>query len=315
MIKDPVRQTGRPDTDAPAVDRNRQVGLIGWPVEHSVSPAMHNAAFAALGLRWHYTLLPTPPGGVQTVMHQLRSLDFQGANVTVPHKQAVMPYLDHVTDAARAIGAVNTIVLGGGSGQSRADRPLTGYNTDGGGFLAALQEAGFEPSGRCALVLGAGGGARAVAHALVRAGCSVMIHNRGEERAARLASDLQDLHAEAGVSWLPGDLASANLDLAVFDLLVNATSVGMWPDVDASPWPETLALPPHWMVFDLVYNPAETRLLARASAAGAKAVGGLGMLVHQGALAFELWTGCSPPVDVMYTAAHEALHGAVPGAA
>jgi shikimate dehydrogenase len=105
------------------------------------------------------------------------------------------------------------------------------------------------------------------------------------------------------------------VELEAFDLLVNATSVGMWPAVDASPWPETLPLPAHWMVFDLVYNPAKTRLLARALAAGAEAVGGLGMLVHQGALAFELWTGCSPPIDVMYIAAHEALHGAVPGAA
>lgn len=315
MIGDPVKllssikRTGA----GPQVDPAWQVGLVGWPVEHSVSPAMHNAAFKALGLRWHYALLPTPPGQVGSMLDQLRSQGFQGANVTVPHKQAVMPYLDDVTEAACAIGAVNTIVVEGGPGQARAQGRLIGHNTDGGGFLAALQEASFRPSGQRSLVLGAGGGARAVAHALVGAGCSVTICNRAEERAARLARDLQELSPQVPVTWMPDPLASANLDLNSFDLLVNATSVGMWPKVDASPWPESFPLPSHWLVYDLVYNPAETRLLARARVAGARPVGGLGMLVHQGALAFELWTGCSPPIDVMYAAANEALQGAKPG--
>ena len=158
------------------------VGLIGWPVEHSVSPAMHNAAFDALGLRWRYTLLPTPPGKVKAALAELRAQGYRGANVTVPHKRAVMPHLDEITGAARAIGAVNTIV-------ARAGR-LIGHNTDGDGFLTALREAGFEPAGRPALVLGAGGAARAVVHALAQPGGTVAIINRTAQRAPEPAHHL-----------------------------------------------------------------------------------------------------------------------------
>lgn len=269
------------------------VGLIGWPVEHSVSPAMHNAAFETLGLRWRYTLLPTPPERVRATLAQLKAQDCRGANVTVPHKQAVIPHLDEITDTARAIGAVNTIVVQ----KSR----LIGHNTDGDGFLAALREAGSEPAGRRALVLGASGAARAVVYTLAQAGCAVAVCNRTPQRAIQLARDMGD-RVRAVI-----DLSEP--DLARFDLLVNATPVGMWPQTDASPWPETLPLPARWTIFDLIYNPAETRLLAQARAAGAVAVGGLEMLVRQGALAFELWTGHSPPVDVMRAAAKNALKG------
>lgn len=277
------------------------VGLIGWPVEHSVSPAMHNAAFEALGLCWRYVLLPTLPGQVKATLAQLKAQDYRGANVTVPHKQAVMPHLDEITDAARAIGAVNTIVAQKGR--------VSGHNTDGDGFLAALREAGFEPAGRRALVLGAGGAARAVVHALAQAGCAVAIHNRTVRRAAELAHHMQDTGLRAPVTWVPITATLAGLELADFDLLVNATPVGMWPQTDASPWPETLPLPSHWTVFDLVYNPVETRLLAQARVFGAAAVGGLEMLVRQGALALELWTGEPAPVSVMRAAAQEALKG------
>jgi len=277
----------------------RLVGLIGWPVEHSVSPTMHNAAFDALGLRWRYTLLPTPPGQVEATLTQLKAQGYRGANVTVPHKQAVMSYLNEITDAAQAIGAVNTIVV--------QEERLIGHNTDGDGFLAALQEAGFSPPGRRALVLGAGGAARAVVYALPQAGCAVTVHNRTAERAAELVRHVQDIGVRAPVTWVPITATLADLELADFDLLVNATPVGMRPQTDVSPWPETLPLPSHWTVFDLVYNPAETRLLSQARAAGATTVGGLGMLVRQGALAFELWTGHSPPIEVMHAAAKEAL--------
>jgi shikimate dehydrogenase len=184
---------------------------------------------------------------------------------------------------------------------------LLGDNTDGGGFLAALREAGSEPSGRRALVLGAGGGARAVVYALARAGCIVAIYNRTAQHAAQLAHHVRGLGVTVPVTWVPVGTALADLELASFDLLVNATSVGMWPHPDASPWPEALPLPLHWTVFDLVYNPEETRLLAQARAVGATPIGGLGMLVHQGALAFEMWTAESPPVDLMRAAAHKAL--------
>jgi shikimate dehydrogenase len=270
------------------------VGLIGWPVDHSLSPAMHNAAFAALGLDWRYELLPTPPDRVAATLARLRAEGFCGINVTVPHKQAVMPHLVGVSDVAKAVGAVNTLIERGGR--------WIGHNTDVDGFLAALCQAGFEPQGRRALLLGAGGAAQAVAYGLTRSGCTVVVHNRTEQRAEHLADRLRKVDLTVHVT---PDLA--RLDLGRFDLLVNATSVGMWPRTSASPWPETEPLPPHWTVYDLVYNPAETRLLAQARAARATAVGGLGMLIHQGALAFELWTGEQAPLDVMRNAAQQAL--------
>ena len=274
------------------------VGLIGWPVEHSVSPAMHNAAFESMGLAWHYTLLPTPPGGVEAAMAGLKARCYRGANVTVPHKQAVIPYLDGIDDAAQTIGAVNTITVD-------RDR-LIGHNTDAGGFVNALREAGFEPSGQRALVLGAGGASRAVVYALAQSGCVVTIHNRTERRAAQLSRRVQDAAPHARVMWVSAGTHLADLPLADYDLLVNTTSVGMWPQTDLSPWPETLPVPSQWTVYDLVYNPAETRLMAQAAAAGATTIGGLGMLVHQGALAFQLWTGQTPPTGVMRAAAERA---------
>jgi shikimate dehydrogenase len=275
------------------------VGLIGWPVEHSVSPAMQNAAFEVLGLDWQYVLLPVEPGRLEASVHALRQEPFRGANVTVPHKEAVMAHLDEVTAAAREIGAANTIVAERGR--------LTGHNTDAGGFLAALSEAGFEPEGSSALVLGAGGAARSVVHALASEACVVTIHNRTASRARRLAKDMQHIELPGSIGWVKPETRLEDLDFDAFDLLVNATSAGMWPKTDASPWPEDLALPSHWTVFDLVYNPAETRLLARARAAGAKAVGGLEMLVYQGALSFSLWTGRAAPLDAMRAAARQGV--------
>jgi shikimate dehydrogenase len=270
------------------------VGLIGWPVEHSVSPAMHNAAFQALGLPWHYGLLPTDPAELETRLCTLEGQGYQGVNVTVPHKQAVMSHLDEISGAAKAIGAVNTIVV--------RDGRLFGHNTDGAGFLAALREAGFEPVAQRAILLGAGGAARSVAYVLAEAGCHVTLYTRTTQRARNLAQELGEAGFE--LSMTP---TLSQLDLASFDLLVNATSVGTWPQTDATPWPVAIPLPSHWTVYDLVYNPPETRLLTRARAAGATAIGGLAMLVHQGALAFELWTGQQPPIDVMRTAAEKAL--------
>lgn len=274
----------------------QRVGLIGWPVEHSVSPAMHNAAFQALGLDWWYTLLPTPPGEIASTLAQLRGQRYRGANVTVPHKEAVMAFLDEAESSARSIGAVNTVVVREGR--------LLGYNTDAPGFLAALQAAGFEPKGSRALVLGAGGAARAVVYALVQAGTIIVLFNRTPQRALELVYHAQGMGGS--VSWT-ASLDSLEPELADFNLLVNATPVGMWPQDNVSPWPEALPMPSHWTVFDLVYNPAQTRLLAQARAAGATAIGGLEMLVQQGALAFELWTGQFPPLDVMRAAARESL--------
>ena len=276
----------------------KQVGLIGWPVEHSVSPDMHNAAFAQLGMDWHYALLPTKPDTLKTRLGRLDRQRFEGVNVTVPHKQAIMPYLDQISETAQAIGAVNTVLF-------RAEGAL-GENTDGQGFLDALRHVAFVPSGKEALVLGAGGGARAVVYALARAGCAVTLYNRTEQRARALEQDMQGLGYQVPVIGPPAAPWTA-LDLDRFDLLVNTTPVGMWPDTGLSPWPDPVPIPSHWTVFDLVYNPIETRLLWQAREAGAQAIDGLEMLVRQGALSFEMWTGIQPPVDVMRKAAQDAL--------
>jgi shikimate dehydrogenase len=277
------------------------VGLIGWPVEHSISPSMHNAAFREMGIDWHYQLLPTPAEQLESTLAGLEEEGYRGVNVTVPHKQAVIPYLDRVADAVRGIGAVNTIVVSRGE--------LVGHNTDGDGFLQALQEEGLEPQGKRALVLGAGGAARAVVYSLAQAGCSVTLHNRTAERAQVLAAQMRDLGVGAPVTAVDriGEITDTDGGLSRLDLLVNATALGMSPATSRSPWPEGRPIPRHWAVFDLVYNPKETRLLAQARSSGAQAIGGSGMLVHQGALALELWTGQTPPVDVMRRAAERAL--------
>ena len=289
---------------------------MGWPVEHSLSPVMHNAAFAALGLDWVYVPLPVAPGHVREAVQGLRALSFVGASVTIPHKQAVIPWLDEVSAAAQAIGAVNTLVV--------RDGRLLGENTDWLGFLASLREAGVEPAGRRALILGAGGAARAVVYALVSVGAEVVVVNRTLARAEVLARELMELggtqenSGELGgvaeytegvpqsspeflrvpIQLAPTVEAAVNLFSSI-DLVVNTTSVGMWPRIDESPWPEAVPLPPSAVVCDLVYNPLETQLLKSARSSGCRVVDGLGMLIHQGAAAFELWTGVEAPVKVM----------------
>jgi shikimate dehydrogenase len=268
----------------------RLVGLIGWPVEHSLSPAMHNAAFDALGLNWRYVPLPVPPGQVEPAVRGLAALGFCGANVTVPHKRAVMPVLGSIGPSASALGAVNTLVIG-----RRADGTPTigGFNTDSRGFVGALRQGGFEPEDDGnAVVVGAGGAARAVVFGLLWSGSGeVAVLNRTPERARALVSDLGS-HPGYAVRLHALPLTEETLveSARAADLLVNATTVGMWPHVDGSVWPDTAPVPVHLTVFDLVYNPLETRLLRQARQSGAHAVDGLGMLVRQGALAFDMWT-------------------------
>jgi shikimate dehydrogenase len=280
------------------------VGLIGWPVEHSMSPAMHNAAFEAWGLDWRYVPLPVAPGRVEAAVRGLAALGFRGANVTVPHKQAVLPALDAVASDAQALDAVNTIVVERGEDGGAT---LSGHNTDAAGFLAALRDGGLAPAGTRAVVVGAGGAARAVVFGLLEADAeAIVVLNRTGERAQELVSDLgrRSQTALRSSRLTPATLVDA---ARAADLLVHATPVGMWPQVDASIWPDDAPFPSHVTVFDLVYNPRETNLLCQARASGARAIDGLGMLVQQGALAFERWTGEEPPVDVMYDACEQAL--------
>lgn len=274
------------------------VGLIGWPVSHSVSPPMHNAAFAALGLDWCYVPLPVPIDPAERIgeaVRGLRALGLRGANVTIPHKQAVIPYLDQLSPAARAIGAVNTIRV-------EAAGAFFGDNTDAPGFVADLRDHNVDPSGMKVIVLGAGGSARAIVYGLASAGASeIVLFNRTAEKATALAAQMQALFPHCTiVSHNVEDLA---VSAASSQLIVNTTSLGMTPHVETSPWPDEIAFQAQQVVYDLVYNPRQTRLLQKASANGAQVIGGIGMLFWQGAIAFELWTGQKPPVDVMRGAA------------
>lgn len=293
--------------------RAAQVLLLAHPAGHSFSPAMHGAAFAALGMDAEYRALDVPPGALAQAVARLAEPQFLGANVTVPHKEAVVPLMHELTPAARSVGAVNTIV-------NRAGR-LVGHNTDGEGFLRALDElpleartaeTGSAPShgglaGATCVVLGAGGAARAVVHALTGAGAHVHVHNRNMARAERLVADL----ATGG----RGSVAVAQDVSALLphtDLLVNTTSVGMSGGPEPSGLPlltaaQLATLPATARVADLVYRPARTPLLAVASGLGLLTQNGLPMLVWQGALAFAEWTGREAPVDVMRAAAEQAL--------
>jgi shikimate dehydrogenase len=264
------------------VSARRRLGVLGWPVAHSRSPAMHNAALAELGLgeTWRYQHLPVPPALLTETVRALPWSGFAGANVTIPHKEAALALADTASDAARAIGAANTLAFG-------ADGAIDADNTDAPGLLDALPES---PAGRSALVLGAGGSARAAVWALLHAGAAdVAVWNRTPERAVALARDLGaravDRHAPA-------------------DLLVNCTSVGLRPGAGLDDLPlDERDLAAHGIVVDLVYAPGETPLAAAARRAGATVVDGLEVLVRQGARSLERWTGRPAPVEVMRRAA------------
>lgn len=279
----------------------RLVGLMAWPIGHTLSPAMHNAAFDALGLNWRYIPLPVRPEQVGQAVRGLVALGFQGCNVTVPHKQAVIPVLDSIAPDARAFGAVNTIIV-----ERKEDGTATikGDNTDYTGFVASLRSEGFEPEGRRVVVVGAGGGARAVVFGLLQAGVEeILVSDLVPEQVQALITGL----ADARLRELPATTEALIESARAADLLVNATPVGMTPRTDASIWPDDMPVPSHLTVFDLVYNPLETKLLKQVKRAEAHAIGGLDMLVRQGALSFEMWTGVEPPVEVMRAACEAGL--------
>lgn len=269
------------------------VGIIGYPVGHSLSPKMHTAAFEALGLKWDYSLVPVAPDEIEATLQRIQQAGWRGVNVTVPHKQTVIPYVDYLTKAAASIGAVNTLVYDEGQ------LGWIGYNTDWIGFLEALKEAGFDPTNCRAVLLGAGGAARAVLYALLDQGATVTIANRNHAKAEALALEFSTVFERAIAVCALNDTEGLQQALEQSTLLVNSTSVGMSPYITGDPLPPNLTIPPHLTVYDLVYNPRETQLLKRARAAGATAIDGLGMLIHQGAEAFRLWTGQDAPIEVM----------------
>jgi len=281
------------------------VGVIGWPIAHSLSPAMHNAAFDALGMNWRYLAFPVRPGEVPSAIEGLRALGFRGTNVTVPHKETVMRLMDEVPPRVRAFGAVNTVII---DRDAEGVCTLHGENTDVGGLLHALREGGFEPAGKRVLVVGAGGGARGVVYALCDAGAAeVMVLNRTPARASALVADLAPVAGSTSLQAAALTPSALERQANEGDLLVNTTTVGMWPYVEATIWPGDRPLPAHLAVCDLVYRPLETKLLRQAHAAGANTIDGLGMLIAQGALSFEMWTGQWPPVDVMRAACEAIL--------
>ena len=284
--------------------KTQLVGLIGWPVAHSLSPVMHNAAFDALGLNWRYVPLPVPPDRLETSVRGLAALGFRGVNVTVPHKQAAIPLLDSVAPDASLFGAVNTLVI---DRAQSGEVTISGHNTDHRGFVTSLRQSGFDPEGKKAVVLGAGGGGRAVVFGLLEAeAVEIVVLDSDPEKAQALIDDLCGQESRR-LRTRPLTQETLIESTHAADLFVHATPVGMWPHTEGCIWPEEPPFPAHLIAFDLVYNPLQTNFLRRAREAGAPTIDGLGMLVAQGALSFELWTGETAPIEVMRTAGERAL--------
>lgn len=280
--------------------KTKVVGVIGWPVEHSLSPPMHNAALQWLGLNWVYVPFAVAPERVAEAVQGLRGLNLVGLNVTIPHKAAVLPYLDEVSPEGWLLGAVNTL--------TNREGVLSGENTDVEGFLRSVREAGWDLAERAVVVIGAGGSARAVCLAAVRAGAkSLIILNRTLERAEEVAAQLAPALGAMPVRTLSLRDPEAPEAARAAEVIVDCTPVGMYPHHQVPP-----VIPAEWMrpgqlVCDLTYNPRRTVLLQAAQKAGAETLEGVGMLVHQGALALERWTGRPAPVEIMRRALLAAL--------
>ena len=279
--------------------KTKIVGVIGDPVEHSRSPQMHNAAFAELGLNYVYVPFHIQPDALSAAIEGFKAINVVGLNVTIPHKQAVIPFLDEISREVELTGAVNTLTF--------QDGRIKGDNTDGLGFLEGMRETGLDlPQGESALVIGAGGSARAVIVALGSIGLeTIFVANRTVPKAVKLAECLSD---SIGASVHGIGLDDSQLEDVVNNvaLVVNTASVGM--DISKPPLIDTDWLRPQTAVYDIVYTPPETRLLLAAAERGCHTIRGLSMLVYQGAIAFEKWTQVTPPVKTMKQALQQALH-------
>jgi len=279
--------------------KTRVCGVIGDPIEHTLSPIIHNAAFNHLGLDFVFLAFRVKAADLENALRGMRGLGIHGLNVTMPHKSAVTAYLDTIDPAVEFLGSANTILRKAGK--------LSGFNTDGVGALKALREKGVELSGKKVLLLGAGGAAKAIAFVLAKEVGELVVLNRAAEKAKELAERLTRTLGEkvVGGSLSPDAIANNMQDS---DVLINATSVGMSPDAHQSIVPPQL-LRSGLTVMDIVYNPVETKLAKDAKAAGARVISGVEMLIYQGAASFEIWTGHAAPIEVMRNAALNKLSG------
>ncbi len=270
------------------------VGVFGYPVAENPTGVMQNAAFKALGLNWLYLNFEVTAANLAGAVQGMRAMNnFRGVNLTIPHKVAVIQYLDELAASAQVIGAVNTV--------RREGNRLIGENTDGKGFMTALTvDAGVDPAGKTAVVLGAGGAARAIAVELALAGArQITVVNRSGERGETLARLVNEKTPAAAVfvAWQGAYRVPAGTDL-----LINATSIGLYPDVDAAPAVDFATVTPGMVACDVIPNPPSTPFLRQVAARGAKTIDGLGMLVYQGAIAFKMWTGQDAATAVMHQA-------------
>jgi shikimate dehydrogenase len=272
--------------------KTRVCAIIGDPVQHSLSPVIHNAAFNEVGLNLVYVAFNVGVTELKDAILGAKTLGIHGLNITMPHKHSVMNYLDKINMTAKNIGAVNTILNKNGI--------LIGYNTDGSGAMLALKENGICTEEKKLVLLGAGGAAKAIAYQAAQEVEELVILNRTVEKAKQLAKILHSFNAKVIGKMLSNNVLYKELTTA--NILVNATSVGMYPDNNNSPVPSDL-LTSDLCVMDIIYNPLNTKLLNDAKYAGAKTITGVDMLIYQGAVAFEIWTKCTAPVEVMKKAA------------
>ncbi len=273
--------------------KTRACGVIGDPINHSLSPIIQNAAFEALDLNFVFLAYKVKTSGLEDAVNGARALNIRGLNVTMPHKTRIIDFLDRIDLSAQIIKSVNTVL--------NKENLLFGFNTDGVGALRALKENGVEPKGRKVLLLGAGGAARAIAYTLAKEADELVVLNRTVKSSHNLAKLLEKT---VGKKVASGSLSISDIqrNLQDSDILINATSLGMKPKPQESPVPIKL-LRRDLSVMDIVYNPIETRLIKDAKSIGAVVIGGIEMLIYQGAASFEIWTGKSAPIQVMKKAA------------
>lgn len=280
------------------MDNTKTLGLVGHPIEHSLSPAMHNAVFRGLGLDCRYVVFDVRRGELERFIKSSKEKDIIGLNVTIPHKVEVIGYVDKLSREAELIGAINTM---------KFNKKVVGYNTDGIGCVRALNEAGVSLKDKKVLILGAGGAARAIGFQCVLEGATVSISNREVERdmAVSLAADIEKkLNKKCDV--VDFNVEKIKESLKKTDILINATPVGMYPKTDESVVPAEI-IPKTVRVMDIVYNPMETKLLREAKKRGCKTIDGVGMLVHQGAESLKIWLGIDAPIETMRDAVTERL--------